>query len=92
MPPGYMQLGNGPAAGVIRTGSGGPARSSIDPAQMPRPDAAAAEEPEAQVLTHNIFCLGWSHSPLRWKSHLHRCPLDTKLCQFTGLFLFSSGL
>ena len=49
MPPGYMQLRNGPPAGVLRTGSGPPARSSIDPAQMPRPDAAGAQ-PTAQVF------------------------------------------
>lgn len=59
MLPGYMQLRNGPPAGVIRTGSGPPARSSIDPGQMPRPDAAPAQ-PEAQVFEtrhmgkHNI--------------------------------------
>lgn len=59
MPPGYMQLRNGPPAGVIRTGSGSRPGTRIDPAQMPRPDAAPPQ-PEAQVFEtrlagkHNI--------------------------------------
>lgn len=49
MPPGHMQLRNGAPAGVIRTASSPQARSSIDPAQMPRPDAAGPP-PEAHVF------------------------------------------